>query len=211
MPEEGRDEGGGGREIHLYRPWKKKWHFHSLTLINFPERGTGWMRVIFFPLFTHFPSPFLPHSLSSAHTHRYTHKFLHSYISKPPPSHPSPRLFPSTPPSESPEGARSSLTSQPAWQQPINYEWQVFGPIKAPPYFMHSKSDCRLLWRVADDMFIVVMAWGGGWGGCRIRECGEEGLLPNIRVSKALALYRGQTDGNSGMQGTPSTHPTTPS
>ena len=25
---------------------------------------------------------------------------------------------------------------------------------------MHSKSDCRLLWRVAADMFIVVMAEG---------------------------------------------------
>lgn len=35
---------------------------------------------------------------------------------------------------------------------------------------MHSKSDCRLLWRVAADMFIVVMAVGaegerGGGGG----------------------------------------------
>ena len=57
----------------------------------------------------------------------------------------------------------ASLTSQPAWQQPINYDWQVCGPIKAPPYFMHSKSDFRLLRRVAADMFIVIMV-GVGMG-----------------------------------------------
>lgn len=61
-----------------------------------------------------------------------------------------------------PRVQEAPLTSQPAWQQPINYDWQVFGPIKAAPYFMHSKSDCRLLRRVAADMFIVIMAAGRG-------------------------------------------------
>lgn len=129
--------------------------------------------------------------------------FLSFYISIPP----------NTPPtfsSDSPEGAGSRLTSQPARQQPINYEWQVFGPIKAPPYFMHSKSDCRLLWRVAADMFIVVMAVGAEGG-----EAEGGGSLPNIRVgfflllfTKAPSLYGGQTDGNSRMRATHSTHPT---
>ena len=36
---------------------------------------------------------------------------------------------------------------------------------------------------------------------------GRWGSLPNIRVSKAPSLYGGQTDGNSGMQATLSTHP----
>lgn len=96
------------------------------------------------------------------------------------PQHPPPTLS-----SDSPEGAGSRLTSQPARQQPINYEWQVFGPIKAPPYFMHSKSDCRLLWRVAADMFIVVMAVGAEGG-----EAEGGGSLPNIRVVFFVAFYK---------------------
>ena len=73
---------------------------------------------------------------------------------------------------------------------------------------MHSKSDCRLLWRVAADMFIVAMAVGAEVVG--VREGGRGESLPDIRVSKAPGLYGGQTDGNSGRQETPSTHQTTP-
>lgn len=158
-------EEGRGEE----RPRKKKsWHFHSLNLINSPQWGTGWMHVIF-SSFHSFPSPFLSHSLLTLlHLHTHTRACIfHPLISLNPhtATTPHPYLF-HFPPSDSPEGAESSLTSQPAWQQPINYEWQVFGPIKAPPYFMHSKSDCRLLWRVAADMFIVIMAVGSwGWAG----------------------------------------------
>lgn len=148
-----------------------------------------------FSSFYPFPSPFLPFFLLS-HTH--THIFCPLYP-------PTPTSHPNTLSSHSPEGAGSRLTSQPARQQPINYDWQVFGPIKAPPYFMHSKSDCRLLWRVAADMFIVVMAVRAEGG-----EAEGGGSLPGIRVffSKAPSLYGGQTDGNSGMRATHSTHPT---
>lgn len=132
------------------------------------------MRVIPFSSFHPFPSPFFPSPLSDSYT-----QFFCPFIS----------LFPPTPPptfsSDSPEGAGSRLTSQPARQQPINYEWQVFGPIKAPPYFMHSKSDCRLLWRVAADMFIVVMAVGAEGG-----EAEGGGSLPNIRVGFFCCFLR---------------------
>lgn len=196
-PEERKGKERRGRSICRV-PRKKTWQIHSLSLINSARRETGWMRVIPFSSFHPFPSPFFPSPLSDS----YTQFFLSFYISIPP----------NTPPtlaSDSPEGAGSRLTSQPARQQPINYEWQVFGPIKAPPYFMHSKSDCRLLWRVAADMFIVVMAVGAEGG-----EAEGGGSLPNIRVvflllfTKAPSLYGGQTDGNSRMRATHATHPT---
>lgn len=64
---------------------------------------------------------------------------------------------------------------------------------------MHSKSDCRLLWRVAADMFIVDMEVGA--------KGGEVEGSGGTEFSKAPSIYGGQTDGNSGIRATPSTHP----
>lgn len=48
---------------------------------------------------------------------------------------------------------------------------------------MHSKSDCRLLRRVAADMFIVIVVAGGGGEGVDGGGFGGWGgwVLPNIR------------------------------
>lgn len=72
---------------------------------------------------------------------------------------------------------------------------------------MHSKSDCRLLWRVVADMFIVFMAAGTKGGEVEGR---RRTRSPTSEFSKDPSLYGGQTDGNSGTRASPSTHPTTP-
>lgn len=154
----------------------KNWHFRS------PKGGRGWMYSS--PSFTHLY--YLFSSLS--HTER---RSTSSSIANPH-QHPSPFIS-ITFPLILPRVQEALLTSQPTWQQPINYDWQVFGPIKAPPYFMHSKSDCRLLRRVGADMFIVIMVAGGGGDGCS----------PTLGVSKAPSVYGGQTDGNSGKRESP--------
>lgn len=73
---------------------------------------------------------------------------------------------------------------------------------------MRSKSDCRLLWRVAADMFIVAVAvgaegesGGGGGGGGASSPTSEFLKLPVYMEVKQMGILG---------RGCPSTHPTTP-
>lgn len=50
---------------------------------------------------------------------------------------------------------------------------------------MHSKSDCRLLWRVVADMFIVVMAAGAKGGEVE----GGEWLAPQRQTRLKIPVY----------------------
>lgn len=56
-------------------------------------------------------------------------------------------------------------------------------------------------------MFIVFMAVGAKGGEVEGR---RRTRSPTSEFSKDPSLYGGQTDGNSGIRATPSTHPTTP-
>lgn len=75
---------------------------------------------------------------------------------------------------------------------------------------MHSKSDCRLLWRVAADMFIVVMALGAeGEGGGGVGAGG--GRSPTSEFLKLPVYMEVKQMGTLGCGGPLSTHLTTPS